>query len=316
MRRAGRYRPGIFAACLTIFSNQLFIGLLRLRTGISFPHDCNGIQRLRQFRQFIGRKRVIIRREVLLQMRQFGGSGNRDYKRLLRQQPRQRHLGGGKPALVAKVRQRFDHDPVGADRLGLVTGQGGTVVVKNIQNYSFFSYDVNEAVHLSEKERQIVVDCFGKIQYELEHAVDKHSRNLIAANIELFLNYCTRFYDRQFITRDNINKSLLGKFESLLNDYYAAGRQLQEGIPAVAWCAGELNLSANYFGDMIRKETGKTAQEYIQMKVIDIAKERMHDAGRSVSEIAYELGFKYPQHFSRLFKQRVGCTPQQYRAQQ
>lgn len=190
----------------------------------------------------------------------------------------------------------------------------GTPLGKNIQHYSFFSYDVNEALHLSEKERQIVLDCFAKIGYELQHAVDKHSRNLICANIELFLNYCVRFYDRQFITRDNVNKGLVEKFESLLNTYYHSGRQQVEGIPTVAWCAGELNLSANYFGDMIRKETGKTAQEYIQEKVIDIAKEQMFDATKSVSEIAYELGFKYPQHFSRLFKQRVGYTPQQYRA--
>jgi len=189
----------------------------------------------------------------------------------------------------------------------------GTPLGKHIQDYSFFSYDVNEALHLSEKERQIVLDCFAKIEYELQHAIDKHSKTLIASNIELFLNYCSRFYDRQFITRDNPHKGILEKFESLLQNYFASDKPQTDGLPAVAWCASELNLSANYFGDLIKKETGKTAQEYIQAKVIDIAKERIFDATKSVSEIAYELGFKYPQHFTRLFKQRVGYTPQQYR---
>jgi len=189
----------------------------------------------------------------------------------------------------------------------------GTPLGKHIQDYSFFSYDVNEALHLSEKERQIVLDCFAKIEYELQQAIDKHSKTLIASNIELFLNYCSRFYDRQFIMRDNAHKGILEKFENLLHNYFTSDKPQTNGLPAVAWCAGELNLSANYFGDLIKKETGKTAQEYIQAKVIDIAKERIFDATKSVSEIAYELGFKYPQHFTRLFKQRVGYTPQQYR---
>lgn len=189
----------------------------------------------------------------------------------------------------------------------------GTSLGKHIHEYSFFSYDVNEALHLSEKERQIVLDCFGKIQYELEHAIDKHSKTLIASNIELFLNYCIRFYDRQFITRDNAHKGILERFESLLNNYFSSEKPQSEGLPSVSWCAGELNLSSNYFGDLIKKETGKTAQEYIQSKVIDIAKEKIFEPGKSVSEIAYELGFKYPQHFTRLFKQKVGYTPNEYR---
>lgn len=189
----------------------------------------------------------------------------------------------------------------------------GTSLGKHIQDYSFFSYTVNEALHLSEKERKIVLDCFEKIGYELQHAIDKHSKTLIASNIELFLNYCNRFYDRQFITRDNAHKGILEKFEQLLNDYFISDKPQTEGLPGVAWCARALNLSANYFGDLIKKETGKSAQEYIQTKVIDIAKERIFDANRSVSEIAYELGFKYPQHFTRLFKQKVGHTPNEYR---
>ena len=189
----------------------------------------------------------------------------------------------------------------------------GTSLGKHISNYSFFSYDSNEALHLSEKERQIVLDCFDKIQYELTQSIDKHSKTLIASNIELFLNYCVRFYDRQFITRDNANKGILESFEELLNSYFSSEKPQTIGLPSVAWCATELHLSANYFGDLIKKDTGKTAQEYIQSKVIDLAKERIFDIDKSIGEVAYELGFKYPQHFTRLFKQRVGQSPSEYR---
>ncbi|VTR29357.1 helix-turn-helix domain-containing protein [Sphingobacterium thalpophilum] len=189
----------------------------------------------------------------------------------------------------------------------------GTALGKHIQDYSFFSYDVNEALHLSEKERQIVLDCFAKVQYEMEQSIDKHSKTLIASNIELFLNYCTRFYDRQFITRDNSNKGVLERFEHILNDYYSSDKPLNIGLPSVSWCADELNLSTNYFGDLIKKEIGISAQEHIHSKVIDIAKERIFEIDKSIGEIAYELGFKYPQHFTRLFKQKVGISPLEYR---
>ena len=189
----------------------------------------------------------------------------------------------------------------------------GTSLGKHIQDYSFFSYQSNEALHVSEKERKIVLDCFSKIEYELERAIDKHSKRLIVSNIELFLDYCVRFYDRQFITRDNIHRGILERFETLLNDYYHSDQPLNIGLPSVAYCAAELNLSPGYFGDLIKKETGKTAQEYIQTKVIDVAKEKIFDQSKSVSQIAYELGFKYPQHFTRLFKQWVGHSPNEYR---
>ena len=189
----------------------------------------------------------------------------------------------------------------------------GTSLGKNIDGYRFFSYAVNEALHLSEDERKIILDCFSKIEYELQHAIDKHSRQLIVSNIELFLNYCTRFYDRQFITRDNVNKGILERFEQLLDSYFSSDKPQNLGLPSVAWCADELHLSANYFGDLIKKETGKSAQEYIQSRVINIAKERIFAIDKSISEIAYELGFKYPQHFTRLFRQKVGVTPNEYR---
>lgn len=189
----------------------------------------------------------------------------------------------------------------------------GTSLGKHIHDYSFFSYDVNEALHLSEKEQQIVLDLFAKIQYEVEQPVDKHSRRLIANTIELFLNYSVRFYDRQFITRDLAHKDVIAHFETLLNDYFHAGLAFDLGLPTVAYFAEKLNLSPNYFGDLIKKETGQSAHDQIQLKLIDVAKEKIFDTAKSVSEVAYELGFKYPQHFTRLFKQRVGQTPQEYR---
>lgn len=189
----------------------------------------------------------------------------------------------------------------------------GTSLGRHIHEYTFFGYQSNEALHLSERERKIVLECFAKIQYELEHAIDKHSKRLIVSNIELFLNYCIRFYDRQFITRNNTHKGIVERFEFLLNEYFQTDKPQTIGLPSVAFCAGEFHLSASYFGDLIKKETGKTAQEYIQSKVIDVAKERIFDQSKSVSQVAYELGFKYPQHFTRLFKQWVGQSPNEYK---
>lgn len=189
----------------------------------------------------------------------------------------------------------------------------GTSLGKHINDYSFFSYEAREALHVSERERQIVLDCFAKIEYELQHAIDKHSKKLIASNIELFLDYCQRFYDRQFITREHVHKGILERFEQLLNEYFTSDKTQTIGLPSVAWCAEALNLSSNYFGDLIKKETGRSAQEYIQTKIIVIAKEKIFDQNKSISQIATELGFKYPAHFTRFFKQKVGHTPNEYR---
>ncbi|WP_336516430.1 helix-turn-helix domain-containing protein [Pollutibacter soli] len=189
----------------------------------------------------------------------------------------------------------------------------GTSLGKHIHDYTFFGYQSNESLHISERERKLVLDCFSKIEYELERAIDNHSKKLIVSNIELFLNYCSRFYERQFITRDNAHKGILERFETLLNEFFFSEKPHQIGLPSVAYCATELNLSTNYFGDLIKKESGKTAQEFIQSKVIDIAKEKVFDRNKTVNEIAFELGFKYPQHFTRLFKQRVGMSPSEYR---
>jgi AraC family transcriptional activator of pobA len=189
----------------------------------------------------------------------------------------------------------------------------GTSLGRHILDYTFFGYQSKEALHLSDGERKIVLDCFSKIEYELGHAIDKHSKRLIVSNIELFLDYCVRFYDRQFITRDNVHQGILERFENLLNNYFQSEKPQTIGLPSVAYCADELNLSPNYFGDLVKKETGKTAQEYIQSTLIDIAKEKIFDTSKTVSQVAYELGFKYPQHFARLFKQRVGYSPLEFR---
>lgn len=190
----------------------------------------------------------------------------------------------------------------------------GTSLGRNIDNYTFFSYKVNEALHVSERERQLVLDSFSKIKYELEHAVDKHSKKLISDNIELLLNYCVRFYDRQFITRDFVHKGIVERFEMLLHDYFLSDKPQRIGLPSVAYIASEFSLSSNYFGDLIKKETGKSAHEFIQLRLIDMAKEKILGEHKSVSEIAYSLGFKYPQHFTRVFKQYVGVTPLEYRS--
>jgi len=190
----------------------------------------------------------------------------------------------------------------------------GTSLAKIINQYSFFSYDSHEALHLSLKEQQIIKDLFSKLDYELIHSIDKHSKGIISNTIELLLNYCVRFYDRQFITRENINTDVLSKFENLLNEYFLSEIAKDSGLPSVSYFADRLHLSANYFGDLIKKETGKSAQEHIQLKLITLAKERIFDTDKSVSQIAFELGFKYPQHFNRMFKKNTGYTPIEYRS--
>ena len=191
----------------------------------------------------------------------------------------------------------------------------GTSLGKSIKKYTFFSYEVNEALHLSEEERSIVMDCLKIIRMELEHGVDKHSKTLLVNHIELLLNYCMRFYERQFITRGKTNRDVLTRFENLLDEYFESALAEQDGLPTVKYFADKLCLSSNYFGDMFKKEIGKSPQEYIQEKVIELAKERISDTADTVSQIAYSLGFQYPQHFCRLFKKRVGYTPSEYRAQ-
>ena len=191
----------------------------------------------------------------------------------------------------------------------------GTALGQEIKNYSFFSYETREALHLSEEERETVMDCLHKIEAELKHSIDKHSRRLICANIGLLLDYCMRFYERQFDTRNGVNKDIIVRFEHLLNEYFEGDAPQNQGLPSVKYFADKVFLSANYFGDMVRKQTGKTVSEYIQDKMIELAKEQLMSSNKTMSQIAYEIGFQYPQHLNRLFKKRVGCTPNEYRLQ-
>ena len=185
----------------------------------------------------------------------------------------------------------------------------GTSLGQGIKQYSFFSYSSTEALHLSEDEKEIFLDCLKKIKMEIQRPIDKHSKGLIARNIELLLDYCMRFYERQFITRSAANKDILMKFEALIDDYFQSDKPQTEGLPSVKYFADKVFLSSNYFGDLVKKETGKTAQEYIQNKIIDLAKEMIIGSGKTVSQIAYELGYQYSQHFNRVFKKNVGYTP-------
>lgn len=189
----------------------------------------------------------------------------------------------------------------------------GTPLSKLLQESNIFSYRTNEALHISDEERQIVLDCFARINQELKLPIDKNSKKIIAANIELFLSYCERFYDRQFISRERVNKGILLKFESLLNKYFQSEKPYSQGLPSVSYFADALHLSANYFGDLIKRETGKTVKEYIHIKLIEVAKDMVIREDKTINEIAFSLGFKYSQHFTRLFKQKVGKTPNEFR---
>ena len=190
----------------------------------------------------------------------------------------------------------------------------GTSLRQKIKKYTFFSYEANEALHLSEKERIVITNCLDIIHMELERPIDRHTQEIVTTNIELLLDYCLRFYERQFITRKKANKDILARFEELLDGYFASEKPQSYGTPSVAYFAEQLHLSANYFGDLIKKETGKSAQEYVQQKIMDTAKDMLADPKKSVSEIAYALGYQYPQYFSRAFKKVTGCTPNEYRS--
>lgn len=189
----------------------------------------------------------------------------------------------------------------------------GTSLGKGIGQYSFFDYSSREALHLSDDEKKIFTDCLNKIEMELGRPIDQHSKPLICRNIELLLDYCMRFYDRQFITRREANHDVLTRFENELNIYFRGNRAEREGLPSVKYFAERCFLSPNYFGDLVKKETGRSPQEFIQGKIIDLAKDFLAGTDKSVTEIAYSLGFQYPQHFNRYFKRGVGMTPMEYR---
>lgn len=187
----------------------------------------------------------------------------------------------------------------------------GTPLEQSIKEYSFFEYQTNEALHMTENERDIYIDLLLQLRETLGQNNNKYRDSIIVTYIELILKYCKRFYDRQFITREVNNHDLLKRFRRLLTTYLNSERPASDGIPTVVWCAKELCLSPSYFGDLIKRMTGETASDYIRRFVVDITKNRLV-SGDSVSAIAYDLGFEYPQHLSRLFKRFCGYTPTEY----
>ncbi|HEY9260278.1 helix-turn-helix domain-containing protein, partial [Chitinophaga sp.] len=184
---------------------------------------------------------------------------------------------------------------------------------KNIKNYGFFSYEANEALHLSEKERATILDILEQINTELNNPIDDFSQDVMISYIEVLLNYSNRYYKRQFITRKAVNHDLLTKMEQLLNDYFDSADALKKGLPSVEYLAEQLHLSPRYLSDMLRSLTGQNAQQHIHEKLIEKAKEKLSGTGLSVSQIAYELGFEHPQSFSKLFKIKTNQSPLEFR---
>lgn len=188
-----------------------------------------------------------------------------------------------------------------------------TSLGRNISRYEFFSYSSNEALHLSAGEIEIFRGVLDMISQELRRSIDKHSRDLIVSNIELLLNYCLRFYDRQFVTREEINHSVVKKFDMLLKDYIATKAE-REGLPTVAYFADKCCLSNGYFSELVKVETGRTAKDFIAARLLAAAKELLNDESLTITRVGQRLGFEYSQHFVRFFKAHTGKTPTQYRA--
>ena len=184
---------------------------------------------------------------------------------------------------------------------------------KTMKNYSFFDYDVNEALHVAEKEKQMLATLVQLIETELEQNIDKHSQELMIVNLESILKYCRRYYDRQFYTRTNQSKDLVLRFEAYLETYFTTSNLVEMGLPTVTQCGKALHLSGSYLSDLLKLETGKSAKDHIHSYIIEKAKTLLLNSNTSVGHIAYELGFEYPQHFSKLFKSKTGTNPSEYR---
>lgn len=184
---------------------------------------------------------------------------------------------------------------------------------KSIKKYGFFSYDTNEALHLSDKEKKLIVGLLDNIQGELDTAIDEISQDVIVSYVEVLLNYSNRFYKRQFITRKTVNSDLLSKMENLLEDYFNKLETLNDGLPTVEFLASKLNLSPHYLSDMLRNLTGQNAQQHIHEKLIEKAKEYLTTTSLSVAEVAYQLGFEHSQSFNKLFKKKTNTTPLLYK---
>lgn len=186
-------------------------------------------------------------------------------------------------------------------------------IARNIKKYGFFSYDTNEALHLSDKEKKLIIGLLDSIQSELDTAIDEVSQDVIISYVEVLLNYCNRFYKRQFITRKVVNSDVLSKMDDLLENYFNNQETLKTGLPTVEFLASQLNLSPHYLGDMLRNLTGQNAQQHIHEKLIEKAKEYLTTTNFSVSEVAYQLGFEHSQSFNKLFKKKTNSTPLSYK---
>lgn len=186
-------------------------------------------------------------------------------------------------------------------------------LAKNIKNFGFFSYDTNEALHLSDQEKTTVTGLLNNIENELNTAIDEVSQDVIVSYIDVLLNYSNRFYKRQFITRKTVNNDLLTKLDHVLENYFNQQETLNKGLPTVEFLASTLHLSPHYLSDMLRNLTGLNAQQHIHEKLIEKAKEYLTTTGFSVSEVAYALGFEHPQSFNKLFKKKTDKTPLSYR---
>lgn len=184
---------------------------------------------------------------------------------------------------------------------------------EDIDNYSFFSYDNHEALHLSDAEKQTLKNTVDMIKEEYNQRIDNHSQRVIVSSLELLLNYCSRFYERQFNTRSNENRNIVSRVEDILKEYYQSGELTELGPPSLQYLADKVNLSQNYLSDLLKKETGRSAKDHINDFLINKAKNLLLSTEDSVSEIAYALGFNYPHYFSRLFKNKTGITPLKYR---
>ncbi|MFN8343888.1 MAG: helix-turn-helix transcriptional regulator [Spirosomataceae bacterium] len=190
----------------------------------------------------------------------------------------------------------------------------GTSLSNKMKDYTFFNYETSEALHLSDKRKQILFDCVQKIEAELQENIDNHSQTLLVSNIELLLNYCSRYYSRQFITRKNTNSNTVSQVQTLLKNYFKTAKFKEIGLPTVKYLADNVHLSASYLSDLLKKETGINAQDQIHYYLIEEAKNVLLNSDNSVSKIAYYLDFEYPQYFSKLFKQKTRQTPMEYRS--
>ena len=190
----------------------------------------------------------------------------------------------------------------------------GSGLASRMHEYSFFHYDVNEALHVSDEEAMVLKDCVDKIGRECLLPIDKHTQRVLVSTVELLLNYCSRYYDRQFYTRAKVNSDVVQRFERLLKDYFAQDSLIEAGMPTVGYFASQLHLSTSYLSDLLQKSTGKSTVEHIHLELVEKAKSLLWGTENSISEIAYELGFEHPSHFTKVFKAKTGKSPKEYRS--